>query len=115
MAQLVEDGVTGRVVPPGDIKALAEALKTLVTDPQTLARFSHRLVDRENDSDAMLCHGNWLPLIAISFVRLLKTRRPESDSRFREENTIFKLPTITLILSMHLLPRPLIHGINTTK
>lgn len=36
MNELVRDGETGRVVPPGDIEALAEALRDLLADPSRL-------------------------------------------------------------------------------
>ena len=32
--EIVEDGVTGRLVPPGDVEALAEALRTLLANPE---------------------------------------------------------------------------------
>lgn len=35
----VLDGVTGRIVPPGDVEALAAALEELLTDPDLAARF----------------------------------------------------------------------------
>lgn len=40
-ARLVEDGVTGLLVPPGDITALAEAMRTLATDPKLRASMSN--------------------------------------------------------------------------
>ena len=32
--ELVEDGVTGRTVPPGEVPALAAALRDLAADPE---------------------------------------------------------------------------------
>jgi glycosyltransferase involved in cell wall biosynthesis len=34
--ELVEDGVTGRLVPPGDVDALADALRDLLAAPERL-------------------------------------------------------------------------------
>jgi D-inositol-3-phosphate glycosyltransferase len=39
MLDTVEDGVTGLLVPPRDAPAVADAVRRLATDPQTLARF----------------------------------------------------------------------------
>jgi glycosyltransferase involved in cell wall biosynthesis len=52
--ELVEDGVSGRLVPPGDTRALADALRELGRDPALRARLGHegRLkVEREFDLD----------------------------------------------------------------
>ncbi len=38
LAELVEDGVTGRLVPPGDSVALATAIETMLTEPPISAR-----------------------------------------------------------------------------
>jgi glycosyltransferase involved in cell wall biosynthesis len=38
LAELVEDGVTGRLVPPGDHAALAEAIEALLADPAASRR-----------------------------------------------------------------------------
>lgn len=37
--ELVEDGVSGRLVPPGDVNAFAEALDDLLSDPDARATF----------------------------------------------------------------------------
>ena len=33
--ELVEDGVSGRLVEPGDVESLADAINTLLDDPET--------------------------------------------------------------------------------
>lgn len=38
LPELVEDGVTGLLVPPGDVKALADSLTRLLRDPELRAR-----------------------------------------------------------------------------
>ena len=46
----VQDGVTGRLVPPGDVSALARALGDLLADPALSNRMGlegYRLIDRE--------------------------------------------------------------------
>jgi glycosyltransferase involved in cell wall biosynthesis len=41
-AELVDDGVTGRVVPPGDAHALASAMEDLISDPVRAAHMGRR-------------------------------------------------------------------------
>jgi glycosyltransferase involved in cell wall biosynthesis/L-amino acid N-acyltransferase YncA len=43
--EIVRDGVTGTVVPPGDAAALADALRTLATDPLRAVRFGRAGAD----------------------------------------------------------------------
>ena len=48
--EIVEDGVTGRLVPPGDAAALAEAMRELVTDrarADAMGRAGRALVERD--------------------------------------------------------------------
>ena len=40
IAELIEDGATGVLVPPGDPRALAEALAALIRDPARRARLA---------------------------------------------------------------------------
>ena len=40
IAELIEDGATGILVPPGDPRALAEALAALIRDPARRARLA---------------------------------------------------------------------------
>ena len=40
--EAVEDGVTGRLVPPGDADALAAAVRTLLADPEGAAAMGRR-------------------------------------------------------------------------
>lgn len=54
-----EDGVTGRVVPPGDPNALAEAARLLLSDPQMLSdmgRAASQRVDEKFTADRMVEH-----------------------------------------------------------
>jgi len=46
IVDLVEDGVTGRLVPPADPAALAEALSAMIADPGTAAAMGRRALDR---------------------------------------------------------------------
>ena len=41
VAELVDDGQSGRLVPPGDQHALADAIDDLLTDPDKRTRFGH--------------------------------------------------------------------------
>jgi glycosyltransferase involved in cell wall biosynthesis len=52
VSELVEDGVSGFVVPPGDVDALTRAIDALLGDPVLRARFGaggRRMVEREFD------------------------------------------------------------------
>jgi len=52
VSELVEDGVSGFVVPPGDVDALAQAIDTLLADPALRTRFGaagRGMVEREFD------------------------------------------------------------------
>src|SRR4029453_13338966 len=52
VSELVEDGVSGFVVSPGDVEALARAIDTLLGDPALRDRFGaagRRMVEREFD------------------------------------------------------------------
>lgn len=56
LADLVGDGATGRVVPPADVPALAEAVDALLRDPdtaRTLAARARREVRRRHGWDAV--------------------------------------------------------------
>lgn len=46
LPELVEDGVCGRVVPPGDASALASALQELATDPDRVRAWGRRAVQQ---------------------------------------------------------------------
>ena len=51
-AEAVQDGVNGRLTPPGDATALAEAVIQLLRDPGQAARFSQAGLDRVAEFDA---------------------------------------------------------------
>ena len=55
-AEIVRDGVTGMLVPPGDAQALADAIRALLTDrarSTRLAAAGRDLVEREHSASAM--------------------------------------------------------------
>jgi glycosyltransferase involved in cell wall biosynthesis len=55
--ELVRDGISGRLVPPGDPQALAEALEDVLSDPEKRARFvtgARSVLDSEFNTDKML-------------------------------------------------------------
>lgn len=55
--EIVRDGETGRLVPPGDARALAAAVRELLDDPQrarTLGRAGARLVRERHSLDASM-------------------------------------------------------------
>ena len=45
LAYLVKDGITGYVVPDGDIDALSDCLMTLLTDPQRRQQMAERAAE----------------------------------------------------------------------
>ncbi len=60
MPEIVRDGENGLLIPPGDVPALARALRTLLDDPgrrRALGRAGRALVEREFSVDAMV-EGN---------------------------------------------------------
>lgn len=63
--ELVEDGVTGILVPPGNAEALAEAIERLSRDPKLRARMT--AAGREKVAASFDLHKNvaelhrWLP------------------------------------------------------
>lgn len=73
--ELIEDGVTGRLVPPGDAEALASALGELLTDrgyARRLARAGRAHVEREFDLET--CAGRLLSLLRAT--RTERSRDP---------------------------------------
>jgi glycosyltransferase involved in cell wall biosynthesis len=55
MPEVVRDGETGLIVPPGDTGALAAALRTLITNGDLRRRLgtqAHALVTRQYDAEA---------------------------------------------------------------
>jgi glycosyltransferase involved in cell wall biosynthesis len=53
LPSVIEDGVTGLLVPCGDVERLAEALQRLLTDPATAGRLGG------NARDSIREHGSW--------------------------------------------------------
>jgi len=54
LPELIEDGVTGRLVPAGDPEAMASALRAVLTDPalhQKLESGAPRIAERRSGSD----------------------------------------------------------------
>ena len=56
---VVEDGVTGVLVPPGDADALAAALEPLMRDPAAAAAMGARGRERGVASIQPRCRGLW--------------------------------------------------------
>ena len=55
--EIVRDGVTGLLVPPGDPRALSEAIRALLSDRVRAARLAaaaRELIEREHSSAAMV-------------------------------------------------------------
>jgi glycosyltransferase involved in cell wall biosynthesis len=53
-AEAVRDGVTGRLVPPGDVDALAAAMADLMADPRTMGEVAARIAADEFSVDRMV-------------------------------------------------------------
>lgn len=73
VAESVVDGVTGRLVPPGDIRALASGLRKLVTDGTAHFAYANAALDR------VRCRYTWDRTAAgleRTYERALDRRRP---------------------------------------
>ncbi len=58
---LIEDGVSGRLVPPGDVEAFAEAVHRMLAEPEAAARMgvaARAVVTR--DFSAATIAARWL-------------------------------------------------------
>ena len=55
LLDLVEDGVTGLLVPPGDVAALRSALERLLADPELRARLGAAARARALSSSVRRC------------------------------------------------------------
>jgi glycosyltransferase involved in cell wall biosynthesis len=58
ICEVIEDGVTGLLVPPGDTDALYSALERLLSDKalrEEMGRRGRKWVEREADSRECLC------------------------------------------------------------
>ncbi len=73
IAELVDDGRTGRLVPPGDAEALAAALCALLSDPAARRRMGAAARTRARDRFAT---GNMVGEISLAYDRLLNGRNP---------------------------------------
>jgi glycosyltransferase involved in cell wall biosynthesis len=71
LPELVEDGVNGLLVPPGDAKALADALRMLAGDRDRLQRMAEASRSRAADFDVR----NVLP----QFLEMIQLGRQESE------------------------------------
>lgn len=74
---VVEDGVSGLLIDPGDVDALGEALARLAGDPEGRARMAeaaHRKIARDHDLDSA-----WPKVLAA--VRAVTGDRPRADER----------------------------------
>lgn len=94
VAELVEDGVSGFVVPPGDVDALARAVETLFADPALRERFGaagRRMVEREFDVGH---EAAWLGEVFSSVLAGVDPPlRPKSSSEPVAENAPRTWPT----------------------
>jgi glycosyltransferase involved in cell wall biosynthesis len=81
VSELVEDGVSGFVVSPGDVEALARAIDTLLGDPALRDRFGaagRRMVEREFDVGR---EGAWLgEVFESALAGVDPPQRPKSSS-----------------------------------
>ncbi len=71
MPEIIADGVTGRLVAPGEAEPLADAIVELLGAPEVLGRMSEAAYAR------FLTHGTWPVWPSASSV----TSRPETDRR----------------------------------
>jgi glycosyltransferase involved in cell wall biosynthesis len=81
VTELVEDGVSGFVVPPGDVGALVASIASLLADPALRARFGssgRRTVEREFDVRA---EAAWLgEILSSALGGTVVPTRPKSSS-----------------------------------
>ncbi len=81
VAELVEDGVSGFVVPPADVDALVDAVAALLADPELRGRFGssgRSTIEREFDVRA---EARWLGEILTSALDgVVAPPRPKSSS-----------------------------------
>jgi L-malate glycosyltransferase len=58
-AEAIEDGVSGKVIPPRDINALEEAIYSLFSNPEIRAKYSENAINRvsKNFSDKLMMEG----------------------------------------------------------
>src|SRR4029077_3934379 len=87
VSELVEDGVAGFVVPPGDVGALADAIDALLADPSLRQRFGaarRRTVAREFDVGR---EAGWLgDVLSSALDGVVLPVRPTASSAAAEEN-----------------------------
>ena len=79
--ELVEDDVSGFVVPPGDVSALVAAIDALLRDPSLRSRLGaagRATVEREFDIDA---EGAWMgEILSSALAGVALPPRPKSSS-----------------------------------
>ena len=63
MPFLIEDGVDGILVPPGDTKAMAGAIKDLLADPEKARKMAARARKKAEGFDWKVVAGQWKELL----------------------------------------------------
>ena len=101
--EIVEHGVTGLVVPPGDSHALAEALLEVLTQPELARRLSEKAKERyelryrpeimarnmEQFFQSMLSPGRLTPLLSIASWQPRQHRRARRSSLSQTPAALF--------------------------
>jgi len=80
VAELVEDGESGLLVPPGDVVALRAALARVLGDPEMRARMGEAGRARVVDEFASESEAAWLATLFEGYATGMppKTLRPEA-------------------------------------
>jgi glycosyltransferase involved in cell wall biosynthesis len=75
-SDMIVDGESGRLVPPGDVYALTQAMRELIDDPALRDRLGHAARDRAQlfSSEAVI------PRFIRAFEEIAATRRRNGDT-----------------------------------